>query len=390
MKKTLIAIAALAATGATFAQATMSGNIGFSWQQSPLKASSGAPTGDGSHTQGFAIQDGEIYITAKEDLGGGMSATARGGFTMRGRGNAIGDRDATVSLVGGFGAITAGSFRSCGTLVAVQSGVVTGTFYSGNESNKFAPLDTCSLVDAVVYSAPVGPVMVSATYGEFGTSVADTSTNNRGNVTGITFTDLGGVYNAGPLMATVNVTFFSAVGTYKVVDGAVRTRLTGTYDTGVAKFGLGYQTKTGGAADQYVASVAMPMGNTVFGLDYTARAAQGAVDNSATGGAVAAYALSSSRNGDKASSTVGVGATYNFSKSTSLNFSYITYNDVGANEKYGTPVAAAAAVYQSGTPAGGVTPITLKTAAVAANPFPAGTTPVQYDTEYRIRLMKTF
>ena len=66
MKKTLIALAALAATGATFAQATISGNIGFSWQQSPVKAASG----DGSHVQGFAINDGEIYISAKEDLGG--------------------------------------------------------------------------------------------------------------------------------------------------------------------------------------------------------------------------------------------------------------------------------------------------------------------------------
>jgi len=167
--------------------------------------------------------------------------------------------------------------------------------------------------------------------------------------------------------------------------------LAGTYDAGIAKFGLGYQNKTGGSADQYIASVAVPMGSTVFGVDYTARAAQGAFDGGDKG-AVASYALNGSRDGDKASSMVGVGATYSFSKSTTLNFSYITYNDAGANDKYGTPVAAAAAVYQSGTPAGDppVTPITLKKAAVTANPFPAGTTPVQLDTEYRIRLMKAF
>ena len=361
MKKTLIALAALAATGATFAQATISGNIGFSWQQSPVKAASG----DGSHVQGFAINDGEIYISAKEDLGGGMSATARGGMTMRGRSNAIGDRDATVGLTGSFGAITVGSFRSCGTLMGVLSGVVTGTVYSSNESNNYTPLDKCSLINAAAYSMPVGPVMISATYGEFGSGVADTSSNDRGNSTGITFTDLGGAYTSGPLMASINVTSFAAIGALKAVDGVIRTRLAGSYNAGVAKFGLGYQNKSGNFADQYVASVAVPMGNTVFGLDYTARGAQGVGDKEAAG-AIAAYALGASRDGDKASSSVGVGVTYSFSKTTTLNASYITYTDAGANSKY--------------------TKATTVTHGVAAN----GSTDSQLDTEYRIRLMKAF
>ncbi len=391
MKKTLIALATLAATGATFAQATISGNVGFSWQQSPVKAA------DGSHVQGFAIQDGEIYIAAKEDLGGGMSATARGGFTMRGRGNAIADRDATVTLTGDFGAITAGSFRTCGSLAGVQSGVVTGTVYSSNESNNYTPLDKCSLVDALVYSMPVGPVMLSATYGEFGSAVADTTSTDRGNTTGITFTDLGGVYTSGPVMAGLNVTVFGAVGALAAVDSVVRTRLVGTYDAGIAKVGLGYQNKTGGSADQYVASVAVPVGNAVFGMDYTGRAAQGAYDRTPTGyatsptvattGAYAAYALGGTREGDKASSSVGVGVTYNFSKTTSLNFSYITYNDVGANDKYAAPVAAAAQVLNNAAVNANAT---VKTAAVSANPYPTGTTASTLDTEYRIRLMKSF
>jgi hypothetical protein len=381
MKKTLITLAALAATGTTFAQATISGNVGFSWQQSPVKAANG----DGSHVQGFAINDGEIYISAKEDLGGGMSATARGGFTMRGRSNAIGDRDATVGVTGGFGTITLGSFRSCGSVMGILSGVVTGTVYSSNESNNFTPLDKCPLVDAAVYSMPVGPVRLSATYGEFGSSVSDTSSTDRGNTTGITFTDVGGVYNSGPLMASLNVTVFASTstGTLKndAPDGTVRTRLAGTYDAGIAKFGLGYQNKSNGFADQYAASVSVPMGNTVFGLDYTARAAQG-VGEKGEKGATSAYALGGNRDGDKASSSVGVGVTYNFSKTLSLNASYITYTDAGANDKYGTPVAASAPVFNNDG--------TVKTAGKTANAFPAGTTSSQLDTEYRIRLMKSF
>ena len=84
-------------------------------------------------------------------------------------------------------------------------------------------------------------------------------------------------------------------------------------------------------------------------------------------GAKAAYALSTARNGDLASSSVGVGVTYNFSKTTNINASYITYNNAGANNMYG---AATGATYA------GITP--------------AGTTASQLDTEYRIRLLKNF
>lgn len=327
MKKTLIALATLAASGATFAQATISGNFGVSWQQDP------AVTADGRHTQGLRANDGEIYVSATEDLGGGMSATARGGLTIRGRGTAIADRDGTVTLTGPFGAVTAGAVRSCGNLVTVQSGVVTGTTYSSNESQNAVPLDKCAMVDVVALTLPVGPVMLTGTYGEFGSTVSAISgagSNGAGNPTGITFSDVQGIYKDGPLMVGANVTVFGAVGTFKIVDGVIRTRVFGTYDAGVAKLGLGYQNKTGGSADQYVASVAVPMGNAVFGLDYTARAAQGVFDNGAAG-AAAALALSTARNGDKASSSVGVGMTYNFSKTTNVNASYITYTDAGAN-----------------------------------------------------------
>jgi hypothetical protein len=259
----------------------------------------------------------------------------------------------------------------------------------------------------------MGPVMLSATYGEFQMPVADTSSTDRGNATGITFSDVAGVYTAGPLMVSLNATVFGAVGAYKAVDGTVRTRLAGTYDAGVAKLGLGYQTKTGGSADQYVASMAVPMGNFMFGLDYTARAAQGAFDNTpanyadlaataagtnlkiakedgtklAATGAYAAYALGGSREGDKASSSVGVGMTYSFSKSTTLNFSYITYNDVGANEKFGAPVTAAAPKLN---PFDGTTVQAGKTANLYPTTAATGPTPAQLDTEYRIRLMKAF
>lgn len=361
MKKTIIAMATLAATGATFAQATISGNLGMSWQQSPVVNAT-----DGSHVQGLSMNDGEIYIAATEDLGGGMSATARGGFTMRGRGTDVVDRDATITLAGPKGALTVGALRSCGPLDAVKSGAVTGTVYSSNESVNEVPLDKCSLVEVVAYTAPkMGNVSVSATYGEFGSGIALVSSNLKGNATGITFGVLGATYASGPVMATGDVTVYggakSASQGYNILDGWVRTRVAGTYNAGVAKLGLGYQTWTWGQADQVIASVAVPVQNMVFGLDYMARGAQGA----ATKGSVAenaalealSLALSGRKNGDVASSAVGVGVTYNFSKTTNVNASYIAYSDAGKS-------------------------VSPTTGAVV--------TKAVLDNEYRIRLMKSF
>lgn len=390
MKKTLIALAAVAATGASFAQVTMTGNIGFSWQQSPAVSSSAA----GQHVQGFAINDGEIYITAKEDLGDGWAATARGGFTMRGRGNGIADRDATVQLTTPMGALTTGALRSCGSIMAQQSGAVTGTVYSSNESVNAVPIDKCSIINVLSLTTKLSGATLTASYGEFEGGATGLSSNDRGNATGITFGALAAEYGMGPVVlggdwtafaATTILTTASASQPYVAnvlasapngqsisatgarflpVDGVNRYRLFAKYDAGVAKFAAGYQIQDQ-KADQYIASVAVPYGNFTFGLDYMARNAQTSSPKDAAA-ATAAWLLSNTREGDKASSAVGLGATYNLSKTTTVNASYITYTDAGANTKY-NPVGATSTTFLA-----------------------PGSTPALLDTEYRIRLMKSF
>jgi len=181
MKQKLIAVAALIATGASFAQVTMSGNMGFSWQQAPEKAF------DGSHVQGLAVNDGDIYITAVEDLGDGWKATARGGFTLRGRVNGINDRDGTVSLATPYGVMTAGSLRSCSSLEAMKSGAVTGTYYTTNETKIYTPLDACSLADVVILNTKVGDFTLGATYGELMSSTTTFGGTDKGSSNGSAF-----------------------------------------------------------------------------------------------------------------------------------------------------------------------------------------------------------
>jgi len=408
MKKSLIALAALAAVGASFAQVTITGSLGLSWQQDPTilgDAKSNAlatniPAANGGHAQGLRMNDGEIYFTATEDLGKGYSATARGGMTMRGRQTTVLDRDGTVSIGAPWGGLTAGSIRSCGSLMGVASGVVDGPSYAANEGNNYVPLDKCSMIDMVALTVMVMPgVSISATYGEFGSAITATSNlaaSGSGNATGIAFWDLTPQYKAGPWLIGMNYTQFIGTGTIAsatgitglpIANGVLRTRYYASYDAGFAKFGLGVQQKSGGSADQYIASMSAPLNflspALIMGIDYQARGAQGAYDKSNNGAIWAgqnadytSWALSNAREGDLASSALGIGAKYAFSKTLSLTGSYITYTDAGANNRCG--------------PAGTVTSAATlcPTANTAANNF--SKTDAILDTEYRVRLLKTF
>jgi len=416
MKQKLIAVAALLATGASFAQVTMSGQIGFSWQQSPEKFV------DGSHTQGLAVNDGDIYITAVEDLGAGWKATARGGFTMRGRVNGVNDRDGTVSLATPYGVMTAGSLRACSSLEAMKSGAVTGTYYTANETKIYTPLDACSLADVVMLNTKVGDFTLGATYGELMSGTTTFGLTDRGSSNGSAFAVASADYTNGPVKVGFDYMYLTvsngmsqgaASNTTSTLlsplDGTRRLRMYGAYDMGVAKVSGGYQMKNYGIADQYIAAIAIPYGNFVFGMDYAGRAAQGApargntIENIDAAFVVGgAYGI---RAGDKASNVLGVGMTYNLSKTTSVNVSYLTYTDTGttvtpgfgAGETFDTTglttaqIAAARVKYNalySGT--GGIVNGVANTATTATKGQTIQQAAGAYDTEYRIRLLKTF
>ena len=392
MKKSLVALAVLAASGASFAQVTIVGNVGMSYQMSPALTYSATAAGQTTpRSQGLQIQDGEIYVTATEDLGGGWAATARGGWTMRGRDTTIITRDATVSLRTPVGQLTAGSLRTCGPIVTILSSAITGPVWTANESNNNVPLAKCSLIDTVIFGTPLGkgsPFTVAGSYGEFnGSNVTNTTPlgNTAANATGLTFGQAQIVYASGPMLAGIDYTGFQmaknnlggaagsagAQGAIDAYDGLGRVRAWGSYDFGFMKVGAGYQNVTRNVADQYALSLTVPLGAVTVGMDYTVRAAQGKLDLPGTAAqqiasATVIYNLNGARDGDKEWSSIGVGATYAFSKLTTLNMSYIVYNDAGVNTKY------------------------AQTGALGALTPSATGTLKQLDDEYRIRLMKAF
>lgn len=269
MKKTLIALAALAATTA-FAQSsvTLSGKFGVAFQQAP-----GA-------TSGLAVTDGDVVFSALEDLGGGLKAAASMAVKVRGRGatGVVDGRDATVSLMGGFGSVTLGA-------VEAGNGII-GRGFAG------APVSLPDGFDGSVLSAPANvdwfrykspELMPGLTVNYQRVDSIGTPGGGRG---ALQANVVGADYASGPVSVGLDYTDFS--------DNTKRTRFSASYDIGVATVGFGFENPRSGN-NQYAAGLKVPMGAITAGL---------------------VYAKAGSNKG------YGIGANYALSKRTAINVSY--------------------------------------------------------------------
>jgi predicted porin len=285
MKKSLVALAALAVVGAASAQSTvtLSGKFAFAYE--------GQSVGGVSST-GFGVTDGNVTFSASEDLGGGMKAGTIMDIRVRGReGGATGSvagRNAQVYLTGGFGTIAGGAVESPNGILALGSGgaPILGLDGTALGASRNA-LDAAQNADILQYSSPVigGGFVIKASLADSIVSQSNPLTASTGVVaaaaqpgafgmqstaTTLDATNIGVDYNSGPIAASFDYTKFGANAVAPVyVDN--RVRLSGTYDFGVVKLGMGYQTRTAkstvGAADignkQYTLGVSAPVSSAV-------------------------------------------------------------------------------------------------------------------------------
>jgi hypothetical protein len=336
MKKTLIALAVLAVSGASFAQVVVSGKLGFAYQKDSKPDATATVA-----NKGFAVSDGDVGFAATEDLGGGMSAKADLRVKLRGRDTTVTARDAILTLATPVGALTAGSVE--------EKTLLLSGFALANDSKdgtETLVLEYTVNHDFVKFEAPVGPVKLSARYFELGygddglPSTTGVSQSTAGNSTTISGTTLGLNYSAGPVMAALDFTSYNGVaGTTltatpkfltnsgisstakatELYDGLYRTRIVGSYDMGVAKVAAGYENRSKNLAAMYSVGVSAPVGPMVIGLNYANRAAQSSVlgNNS-----VELVAAQNSR------SSTGLVAQYNLSKTAYVSANYVTYTGV--------------------------------------------------------------
>jgi len=255
-------MAAVAVAGAASAQVSITGNLGYGWETSSQ--------GNGASTKGLKVTDGNVKFSATEDLGGGMSVATAMDIQSRGRVTDIAGRDASITLVTGFGGFTLGAVEAGNGIIGLGGAGAPTIGLDGNRAQNVSPtelrnngvLDSASNVSIAQYSLPVG--------NGFGISIAridDTATGEGANP--------GNVYGATYAMAGFNAKL--DVTQAKLVN---RTRLSASYDLGSAVIGAGYQTRKSttaglatGALDagtnkQTIIGVAMPVGALTVGLNY--------------------------------------------------------------------------------------------------------------------------
>jgi len=264
MKKTLIALAAVASMSASYAQVAITGGVDFTFGKSTADSVTGAAS------KGLAATDAYIDVNVTEDLGGGSKAVINMEFNADGAwaaGAYSGDKN--ITLAGPSGSVTLANTRSGGILNAIMlAPIVSSTdHWSGANSGVMARGN----VDAMVVMLPkMGDVTLGYKYVEGGDSYSSPT-----SVTHVLY----GKYAQGPL---------TVVGEYNIraseyLTGDVRgqrTDLTATYDAGVAKFAVGFESanlatanssSTGSAAAATLLSVSAPVGSHSIGMNWGKR-----------------------------------------------------------------------------------------------------------------------
>jgi len=269
MKKSLVALAALAVVGAASAQSTvnLTGVVGFGYQ------SQATPT---LINRGLMNTDASLFVNVTEDLGGGLKAIvsmnldSNGSTSTPNFAQPLLRRNTSLSLAGGFGMFTLGSARSSDLITkafVAPSALPDGLYDSSGIISRSAG-------DYMVYTSPnMSGFTGSVTYFE---STPDGSATATVHTPLVTLN-----YANGPLAAGLTFKHSTGTGTATFVRKS-NAELYATYDIGVAKFGFGYDGKLVGttAANDVAAAgnkgafalgVSVPLGAVTVGANFAKR-----------------------------------------------------------------------------------------------------------------------
>lgn len=271
MKKTLIAMAAaatLATSGAAFAQATITGYMTGGYMFSTTGGAASATTG------GIGADAAELYITATEDIGGGLKAGGTYGIggLERAGGNTISAISTGYPVYGtnfevyvsnAMGKFAVGSSRS-GDYVSsglASSGV---NYYDYGDYGNFGAR---TRRDYVALTIPLSPALaVALAHQEPGNIVGGAAGGEgqslqRINVIQASYTD-------GPIKLNTQYVSYDNQAANSDLKAANVFRLAGNYNLGVATIGAGMQRATNSStalATNFGASVSVPLGSLTLG-----------------------------------------------------------------------------------------------------------------------------
>jgi len=314
MKKTLVALAVLAASGASFAQATITGAYAYGYQ-----TTSNVGGVSGADASGLGIDTSFVQFAASEDLGGGLTVKASMSIDGMNRGGIAGG-DSNINISGGFGKISMGNGRGPDTMTDYTNGSV------GMDGKVFSALTTS---ENIAYVTPnFSGFTVQVQHLEGATSQATENAAPMGLGVGATGTsiqrrnDIKLSYASGPLAAALNLLSYDQQGTSaNTTNATTAQRGYVRYDFGVANVGaaiyqLNYQL--GKRTDTMVAAnFPSIMGSKVdLGIEYASRDKNGtAADSFVTGTAMS--------------------AKYNLSKRTAVTGTYARWDVAGGTGTVG-------------------------------------------------------
>ena len=244
MKKTLIALAAVAATGASFAQVTLSGE--FAWGYL-------ATSTNGVEKSGGGIDTSNLVFAAKEDLGSGMSIAYKAQINLGEWGATTGADDQSLTLATPMGALSLLTYRP-GTWVMGASG--SSTWYGLDGKN----LGARAQRDGYVLTIPViDGLTLTGAFTEPAKSTGEGAGNAGQSGQGIY--NVSAKYAAGAAVLQTAYLSYSNGGATDATADTV-TRIGGTYDLGVAKVGAAFQMgklSGGGKDNETAVSVSAPL-----------------------------------------------------------------------------------------------------------------------------------
>ncbi len=292
MKKTLIALAVLAASGAAMAQVTVTGLLAMGYKAT--KAGNNA----GTESSGLGVDTSQVYFTATEDLGRGQKIEAklgvagldRSGESNYGKTGANGPatgRDASLTYTNSaigqvqLATLERPDFFSAGYSAASSvAGVDAPVIDMDDKLHEYK-----KVVDQIRYAVPLGPVTVFLNHIEdYNKPTAVGLGVGAAGQTGQRANQLAVRYDGGPLTAFASYRSYdnrieggcAAAAPALALAACPALRLTkdslynlqAAYDLGIAKIGVGYQdvSATNGMhqKDSMIA-LSMPLGALTLG-----------------------------------------------------------------------------------------------------------------------------
>jgi len=318
MKKTLVALAAVAATGGAMAQAVMTGAIGFGY-------ASTTTSGDVT-ASGMGFDDGSINFAISEDIEGVGKLSAKLGMGTYGNGSTLFANDSAISVKGASGASMTVATTN-GASYLTQGLASADTAYQWNLSGKLFSSRTIN--DSISFKVPVAEgTSISLSHAEGNNTCATTTVTCTGYGVSAGASGADGTaeqqryntlsvdYAAGALAVNAGYRSYDNVQNASNSHASTRTRASFSYDLGAAKIGAGLEQQTyayGNTRTDSLVGVNVPMS-----------------------GALNLGAQFGNRSTTKDSTTTGYSgyllvANYNLSKQTYVVANYYSYQTAASN-----------------------------------------------------------